>query len=768
MKVTVWTHGEAKNYVDTITNAAVPDSGVTCMTTFTEFQNAFTDSTVANASALGNIAAANYWHTGNAGTGYAWGCTTLTATGKLSVAVNANDVAEFKNSGSGIGVVTLGSNGTYGTRLNIKNAANTANAITLSYDGTGTFSSDVSIGGNITLTSSTAAKYIYMTDKPASGSGTARSVLHLDTNNNLGLGYGTAGAGYNTYIDGNEIYLRYSTSHTKGVTLNSSGNVTLGNSDLATDVKLYVNGHIAVNNTVYFKNQGWNGITADQKNGGFRFFTTTNDDTPVTREVLRLNQNKTAQFFSNLTISGNIITSGYYYSRTSDNRIYMRDSVTGGTNTDRLVFRYVSGTTLDIGSGVATIASTNIYGTGIKLYPNNTSATHHDFTATGATIAGSLAANNLTINPSSGTPVCVTTASGTWNYLRFIVGDTSTNFWDLGTITTTATYIGQANAFEIRDGLDSYSGISIRHATSSFGKLVVSVPSGQASIGYWSTSKNPVSGYPIWTSGYTADTSDSFGWYYKGTTEGWLMTLSSSGSLTVPKINLNRSSASTAGRLSFYSDTYKTWFFYMSPRSSGVAPNGSTPPKGTFVTSWALRTVVENSSGYGWTWESQTNNSTSSPNLIMELSSNTGNLWLLGNLSANGAITAGSASDVRLKYNIKTMTDADAIKFVMALRPVTFTWNAKATSLYDKYVGDDSGFIAQEVQPLMPKAVSPIFEEYLRIQPEKFVAPLVKVAQSHEMRIKRLEDENDRIRKENLRLIEENNRLIQENNKLRM
>lgn len=58
-----------------------------------------------------------------------------TMTGKLLVSVNANDVAEFKHSGSGIGVVTLGSNGTYGTRLDIKNAANTGTALLLSYNG---------------------------------------------------------------------------------------------------------------------------------------------------------------------------------------------------------------------------------------------------------------------------------------------------------------------------------------------------------------------------------------------------------------------------------------------------------------------------------------------------------------------------------------------------------------------------------------------------------------------------------------------------------
>lgn len=44
-----------------------------------------------------------------------------------------------------------------------------------------------------------------------------------------------------------------------------------------------------------------------------------------------------------------------------------------------------------------------------------------------------------------------------------------------------------------------------------------------------------------------------------------------------------------------------------------------------------------------------------------------------GNFVAVGAITAGSASDVRLKTNIETLSDTDAKTLIMSLRPVTFT-----------------------------------------------------------------------------------------------
>ena len=58
--------------------------------------------------------------------------------------------------------------------------------------------------------------------------GTSRNVLYLSATDNLHLGYATAGAGYNTYISGNNVSLRYGTSRTTGLYLNSSGNVGIG------------------------------------------------------------------------------------------------------------------------------------------------------------------------------------------------------------------------------------------------------------------------------------------------------------------------------------------------------------------------------------------------------------------------------------------------------------------------------------------------------------------------------------------------------------
>lgn len=122
-------------------------------------------------------------------------------------------------------------------------------------------------------------------------------------------------------------------------------------------------------------------------------------------------------------------------------------------------------------------------------------------------------------------------------------------------------------------------------------------------------------------------------------------------------------------------------------------------------------------------------------------------LHVAGNILATGAITAGAASDARLKTNISTLSDSDAKALIMALRPVSFTWNDKATELYDQYKGDDLGFVAQEVEGVLPMAIGTIFEKYKRLDQTKFIAPLVAVAQDHEARIKALEAENAELKR---------------------
>lgn len=115
---------------------------------------------------------------------------------------------------------------------------------------TGNYSNIVhlpSTSGTLALTTDTvaAANRIITTDK--------RIVVESSVDDKyVDFGGYTSTAGYDAYISGKNIYLRYGTSLAKGLILNSSANVTIGSSDLAgTTAKLYVDGHIKLGSTGY-------------------------------------------------------------------------------------------------------------------------------------------------------------------------------------------------------------------------------------------------------------------------------------------------------------------------------------------------------------------------------------------------------------------------------------------------------------------------------------------------------------------------------------
>jgi hypothetical protein len=62
----------------------------------------------------------------------------------------------------------------------------------------------------------------------------------------------------------------------------------------------------------------------------------------------------------------------------------------------------------------------------------------------------------------------------------------------------------------------------------------------------------------------------------------------------------------------------------MSPAGAGGSgPTGNiTAPSGTYVTSWALRSFIENAGGYGWTFESGT--SSGQPSVVAEIRASDG------------------------------------------------------------------------------------------------------------------------------------------------
>jgi putative lipoic acid-binding regulatory protein len=123
----------------------------------------------------------------------------------------------------------------------------------------------------------------------------------------------------------------------------------------------------------------------------------------------------------------------------------------------------------------------------------------------------------------------------------------------------------------------------------------------------------------------------------------------------------------------------------------GCGPNGNiTSPGGAHgVTSWALRSYIENVAGYGWTWESG-GSSTATGTVMMGLNSATGNLSVSGTVTAN--------SDKRIKKNIVTIESA--LDKVLKLRGVTY----QRTDIEDDKVL--MGVVAQEVEEIIPEVVS--------------------------------------------------------------
>lgn len=122
------------------------------------------------------------------------------------------------------------------------------------------------------------------------------------------------------------------------------------------------------------------------------------------------------------------------------------------------------------------------------------------------------------------------------------------------------------------------------------------------------------------------------------------------------KLQLTRSSSVTEGRLSFYDAGYNTWIEYMSNPAVGCCPTKGTPSTLGDVTSWARRSIIENSTGYGWIWEACANDHEGTPNPIMALSSNTGQMTLAG---TTVALNSGSG---KIQYN----TTTKSIDFIFA------------------------------------------------------------------------------------------------------
>ena len=108
-------------------------------------------------------------------------------------------------------------------------------------------------------------------------------------------------------------------------------------------------------------------------------------------------------------------------------------------------------------------------------------------------------------------------------------------------------------------------------------------------------------------------------------------------------IDMNRDGGINKNGISWYSLTYPSWSTYMAPPGVGMGPHGDlTAPSGSFVTSWGLRSYIENLPGYGWTFESAAN--TTTPAVKFEINSSDGLFHSFGSGIIDGNLGVGTST----------------------------------------------------------------------------------------------------------------------------
>lgn len=123
-----------------------------------------------------------------------------------------------------------------------------------------------------------------------------------------------------------------------------------------------------------------------------------------------------------------------------------------------------------------------------------------------------------------------------------------------------------------------------------------------------------------------------------------------------------------------------------------------------------------------------------------------------GDLDVSGTITAGtccSSSDIRQKTRIMRMDDA--LNKVLALDGINFYWRNPA-AFGDQGYSMQTGFIAQEVEKVLPEFVFTGDDGYKKIKTNGFDALLVEAVKEQQKQISELESEVEMIKAELCRM----------------
>ena len=177
------------------------------------------------------------------------------------------------------------------------------------------------------------------------------------------------------------------------------------------------------------------------------------------------------------------------------------------------------------------------------------------------------------------------------------------------------------------------------------------------------------------------------------------------------------------------------------PATSGATSNGNLRLGASNTGNHVLDFGVSSSSTYSWMQARDRTAYGTFYNLL--LNPNGGNVGIgttapTTKLYVNGDITANSiagTSDIRFKTNIRPVVNA--LDKVKALRGVYFNWNQKAFPEKEFGAQNELGFIAQEVEKIVPEIVSKdnTADAYRSVKYDKLVALLVEAIKEQQKQI---------------------------------
>ena len=121
----------------------------------------------------------------------------------------------------------------------------------------------------------------------------------------------------------------------------------------------------------------------------------------------------------------------------------------------------------------------------------------------------------------------------------------------------------------------------------------------------------------------------------------------------------------------------------------------------------------------------------------------TGNLSVTGDIDATGNVSAYSTSDLRLKEDIKSISNA--LDKVNQINGVTFNWKKGFTDVH-KFEGEDVGVIAQEIESVLPEIVNLHNKTgYRGVKYEKLTPLLIEAIKELSNKVEELENKIKRL-----------------------